>query len=84
MANRFRADSGGFADITGNVAEWLSDCARGSNCERRLIAGGSWRETFSADLRLAVAEADAGRGYDDVGLRLVREVDANTLPAHTP
>lgn len=81
---RFRSDAGGFADFTGNVAEWLADCARGSNCERRLLAGGSWRETFSGDLRLAVAEAEALRGYDDVGLRLLREVDASSLPPVTP
>lgn len=80
-ASRFQVDAGGFADLTGNAAEWLADCARGSNCERRLLTGGSWREPLAADLRLSVAEADAQRGYDDVGLRLVREVSASSLPA---
>lgn len=83
-ARRFQADAGGFADFTGNAAEWLGDCARGSNCERRLIAGGSWRDSFAPDLLLAVAEAEAARGYDDVGLRLVRDVDAANLPPASP
>ena len=43
--------------------------------------GGSWRESYSQDLRTAVTEADADRGYDDVGLRLLREVNAGNLPA---
>ncbi len=81
---RFQIDAAGFADLVGNAAEWTNDCARGSNCERRLIAGGSWRDSFDAGLLMSVAEADTGRGYDDVGLRLVREVDANTLPAVAP
>lgn len=83
-AGRFRVDTLGFADLTGNVAEWLADCARGSSCERHLLAGGSWRESFAPDLRLAVAEGDSGRGYDDVGLRLLREVDADNLPTARP
>ena len=80
-ARRFQVDAGGFADFTGNAAEWTNDCARGSNCERRLVAGGSWRDSFATNLLLAVAEAEGTRGYDDVGLRLVREVDASNLPA---
>jgi len=80
-ANRFPLDALGFANISGNVAEWSGDCARDSNCRRRLLMGGSWRESFSQGLRAAVAEADAERGYDDVGLRLLREVDAGNLPA---
>ncbi|WP_395790756.1 SUMF1/EgtB/PvdO family nonheme iron enzyme [Aquimonas sp.] len=79
QASRFPADALGFADFSGNVAEWTVDCARGG-CERRLVAGGSWRETFAADLRLAVDEADASRAFDDVGLRLLRELDPARLP----
>lgn len=80
-ANRFAVDALGFADLSGNVAEWIVDCARGSGCERHLLAGGSWRESFAQDLRLLVQEAEGQRGYDDVGFRLLREVDAESLPA---
>ncbi|MCG6117363.1 MAG: bifunctional serine/threonine-protein kinase/formylglycine-generating enzyme family protein [Aquimonas sp.] len=80
QASRFPVDGLGFADLSGNVAEWTSDCARGG-CARRLVAGGSWRESFAGDVRLAVGEAEEVRGYDDVGFRLLREVDAETLPA---
>ncbi|WP_149193892.1 bifunctional serine/threonine-protein kinase/formylglycine-generating enzyme family protein [Luteimonas suaedae] len=47
------------------VAEWLLDCA--GDCERRAVRGTSWRRDA------ATRDADAGRGYDDVGFRLVRE-----------
>jgi serine/threonine-protein kinase PpkA len=47
------------------VSEWTRDC-RG-NCNQRLAAGSSWRANQGA------RALDAGRGYDDVGFRLVRE-----------
>jgi serine/threonine-protein kinase PpkA len=83
-AGRFPRDALGFAHLAGNVAEWTADCARGSACEKRLVAGGSWRESFAPDLRLLVGESDPARGYDDVGLRLLREVDASGLPPPRP
>jgi serine/threonine protein kinase len=49
------------------VAEWLSDCAGGS-CARRLASGRSWRGAGGG------RPLDPGRGYDDVGFRLVREM----------
>lgn len=79
-ASRFARDVIGFSNFAGNVAEWTADCARGSACEKRLVAGGSWRESVAPDLRLLVGESDPERGYDDVGLRLLREVDASNLP----
>jgi len=49
------------------VAEWLNDCG-GAGCNRRLTAGRSWRSASGG------RPLDPGRGYDDVGFRLVREM----------
>lgn len=47
------------------VSMWLRDCGR--NCQQRQVAGESWRSQEAQRTLLA------GRGYDDVGFRLVRE-----------
>lgn len=47
------------------IAEWREDC--GADCNRRIVTGRSWR---SDDAR---RQLDGGRGYDDVGFRLVRD-----------
>ncbi|MCD9047063.1 bifunctional serine/threonine-protein kinase/formylglycine-generating enzyme family protein [Luteimonas sp. MHLX1A] len=47
------------------VAEWLLDCE--GDCVRRKVRGSSWRRDEDSRAR------DGGRGYDDVGFRLVRE-----------
>lgn len=47
------------------LSMWSADCGR--NCQQRQVGGGSWR-SGSAQRPLS-----AGRGYDDVGFRLVRE-----------
>ena len=47
------------------VAEWLLDCE--GDCARRMVRGSSWRRDEDSRAR------DGGRGYDDVGFRLVRE-----------
>jgi serine/threonine-protein kinase PpkA len=47
-------------------SEWRADC--GSDCGQRRAVGASWRTEDSARL------LDAGRGYDDVAFRLVREL----------
>jgi hypothetical protein len=48
------------------VAEWNSDCSGG--CSKRVSSGKGWRGNGGRAL-------DADRGYDDVGFRLVRDVD---------
>ncbi|TCZ89042.1 bifunctional serine/threonine-protein kinase/formylglycine-generating enzyme family protein [Lysobacter sp. N42] len=48
------------------VALWLRDCGP-VNCQQRQVAGTSWRG------QAARRPLPAGRGYDDVGFRLVRE-----------
>jgi serine/threonine-protein kinase PpkA len=55
-------------EISGrDIALWLRDC--GATCNERKAIGTSWR---NADTGARVL--DAGRGYDDVGFRLVREL----------
>lgn len=62
----------GLADIHGNAAEWLSDCADG--CSRRLTAGSSWRDPPGRQPGTYGQPQVASRGYDDVGMRLVMEI----------
>jgi len=52
---------------TQQVSEWLGECS-GGGCVRRMASGRSWRGTGGG------RPLDAGRGYDDVGFRLVREL----------
>ncbi|MBB6599131.1 bifunctional serine/threonine-protein kinase/formylglycine-generating enzyme family protein [Luteimonas sp. MC1825] len=46
------------------VAEWNVDCS--GSCEYRVTSGGSWRGD--------AGRREGGRGYDDVGFRLVRDL----------
>lgn len=55
------------AEISGrDISLWLRDCGR--NCQQRQAAGSSWR---NQEQQRALT---SGRGYDDVGFRLVREL----------
>ncbi|QOY61961.1 protein kinase [Lysobacter sp. H21R4] len=47
------------------VALWQLDCGEG--CRERAVLGGSWRKQEARRM------LDAGRGYDDVGFRLLRD-----------
>ncbi|HST44447.1 MAG TPA: bifunctional serine/threonine-protein kinase/formylglycine-generating enzyme family protein, partial [Luteimonas sp.] len=47
------------------VAVWTNDCSGG--CASRMVAGSSWRGAGGT------RPLEAARGYDDVGLRLVRD-----------
>ncbi|MFZ5656634.1 MAG: protein kinase domain-containing protein [Pseudomonadota bacterium] len=49
-----------------SVALWLRDCGP-VNCQQRQVTAGSWRAQG------ARRPLPAGRGYDDVGFRLLRE-----------
>ena len=55
-------------EISGRkLSLWLRDC--GADCKQRKVVGPSWRSGDRTSRAL-----DAGRGYDDVGFRLVREL----------
>ena len=60
------SEAAAFPPATGAtaLAEWLLDCE--GDCQSRAVGGSSWR-------RGASGTRPAGRGYDDVGFRLVRE-----------
>jgi tRNA A-37 threonylcarbamoyl transferase component Bud32 len=47
------------------LSMWSADCGR--NCQQRQVGGNSWRSGTPQ------RPLSAGRGYDDVGFRLVRE-----------
>jgi serine/threonine-protein kinase PpkA len=64
-----------------SLYEWVADCAE------RDAAGGGCRQQLSLNAgargqRLAPAEraAETGRGFDDIGFRLLRELSLETLP----
>ncbi|MCL1633119.1 bifunctional serine/threonine-protein kinase/formylglycine-generating enzyme family protein [Luteimonas sp. SX5] len=60
------AEAAQFAAGSGKaVSEWLSDCSQG--CRKRIAQGSSWRGGAGA------RPLDPGRGYDDVGFRVVRD-----------
>lgn len=50
------------------LAEWSIDCA--GSCTQRVTSGSSWRGENAP----GSAARDAGRGFDDVGFRLVRDL----------
>lgn len=75
-AGSLAATALGLNDLAGNAAEWTADCAgadaAGAACERRIVAGTSWRDAPGA-AEPALRELVPDRGYDDVGFRLVRD-----------
>jgi serine/threonine protein kinase len=57
--------------LAGDYSEWLQNC--GSGCQNHLVARRGWRE-HGSDLPPG---RPADQGYDDVGFRVVRVLDAH-------
>ena len=78
-ASQGPASAIGLTGVRGNAREWLSDCARG--CQRRLVAGAGWRDPPARVDARQTDDFDADTGFDDIGFRLVRAVNASELGA---
>ncbi len=77
----------GLYDTSGNVAEWVHDCYHpdyngapdngsvwdGGDCTRRVVRGGSFSSASSALRNAKRDKLSPTQGYDNVGIRLVRE-----------
>ena len=82
----YRANALNLHDLVGNASEWTLACSETGNagpraleretCPRRAAAGLSWRDGRGTTPLSHVQSLDADRGYDDVGIRLVRELSA--------
>jgi serine/threonine-protein kinase PpkA len=62
----------GLVGVQGNAREWLLDCAGG--CSKHLVAGVGWRDNARGIEPQRASGFDADTGFDDVGIRLVREI----------
>jgi formylglycine-generating enzyme required for sulfatase activity len=72
-------------DMVGNASEWTLACNQNTTasatalneqaCSRRAAAGASWRDGSGVVPATHVQMLDPARGHDDVGFRLLREVD---------
>jgi len=75
----------GIHDLAGNVTEWTLDCwsatydertnhhpEEAGDCERRVVRGGSWRETVDYQVGLRRAEADPDLPTEKIGFRCVQ------------
>jgi serine/threonine-protein kinase PpkA len=74
-ANSGPASPLGLVGLRGNAREWLVDCAGG--CRQRLVSGLGWRDSAGRADPTRSSGFDASVGFDDVGFRLVREVEPN-------
>jgi len=65
----------GLVDMAGNVWQWTSSTrAKDPESASRVVKGGSWMDG-PTELRVSnYRELDGGKGYPDVGFRLVMEV----------
>ena len=84
---RFPANLYGLHDTSGNVAEWVRDCWHpnyqdapsdasvweGGDCTHRIARGGSFLNTGKSIRAKKRSKWKSQRGYDSVGIRVVRE-----------
>lgn len=84
----FDANPFGLYDTAGNVAEWVRDCWHpdylgapsdgsvweGGDCTQRVVRGGSFSNASSALRSAARDKLPGNKGYDNVGIRLARDL----------
>jgi formylglycine-generating enzyme required for sulfatase activity len=76
---RFKPNGFGLFDMTGNAWEWTQDCPQaaqtaGASCAQRVVRGGSWYGNAAMIGSAGRADAPADGRFDDVGLRVAREM----------
>ena len=83
----FKPNPYGVYDTAGNVAEWVHECFHpdyngapadgsaweGGDCTRRVVRGGSFSGASSAARSAKRDKLSPIQGYDNVGIRVVRE-----------
>jgi len=86
-AGSFPASPFGLHDLAGNAREWVTDCyvpnyrdapvdgsaVDASECQQRVIRGGSYASPATMLRVMARDQADPGARLDDLGFRVVRE-----------
>jgi len=86
---RFAPNAFGLYDTAGNVQEWTQDCFHenydgapadgavwaGGDCSLRVVRGGAYSSPPPALRHASRDKLASGQGYDNVGIRLVRELD---------
>lgn len=84
---RFPPNPFGLHDTAGNVMEWVADCYHpnyqgapdngqpweGGDCSYRMVRGGAYNSPPPSIRTAKRAKRKSGRGYDTVGIRVVRE-----------
>jgi formylglycine-generating enzyme required for sulfatase activity len=81
----YRANGLSLYDMLGNGSEWPLACGESGNpiarllesesCPRRTVAGLSWRDGSGAVPATHTQMQEPTRGHDDVGFRLLREIE---------
>ena len=80
----------GLADMLGNVSEWTLDCGDGEladspvdgsarlgeSCGKRITKGGAFHSDWAGLARFRVSRVE-GQGRNDLGFRVLRELDAS-------
>ncbi|MCP4041939.1 MAG: SUMF1/EgtB/PvdO family nonheme iron enzyme [Gammaproteobacteria bacterium] len=86
-AGFFKPNPFGLFDTSGNAMEWVHDCYHpnykgapsdgsvweGGDCTRRVVRGGSYSSASSALRNAKREKLPSNKGYDNVGIRIVRD-----------